>query len=364
MIQSGEPSLIIEDSGLLRLCGTFARPIGLCDLKHNSNRLAYDDSWLVKIEKALGADVERVKVGVIRDIIDPPESPTGLPRTLVDLIICTYAVREQMGLFKLMSEHPMNPGKLDDTAELVRRELPDAETWDAALGLGREVFKFQTSFAIRDVRNVEALAHQLRQRYVDLKESTGGLPSRLVDAGRALQLSEAQVKASKRYQSVRMLDDLVTQHTLEHTALIRATVDAFEDDFARGVVPSLMDVVKDVSEHTGLIKAQVFASGFKSPRPEAQALCEEAQQVLVAVENVTPFKRLSVLQDRLMELLLPTAPAKPAPAPPRAASLERVTVHTPDDLARLGASLSALLQEHASGFVVDVRPLDPTTDES
>jgi hypothetical protein len=322
------------------------------------DHFGHSNHWRDTIDRQLSTDGD-LHVGDLRVIIDPPERPTGVPRVLTDVIICMYALTEQMALLKMGIEHELTPGKLDDSIVLVPRELPNEETWAQALIVAREVFGITQEFGIRDPRNVGLMAAELEGRVEGVRQHADRLPRILVNHGASLGLSQAEVEASKRYTEAVDFRACIQAISGGPTELVNKLVEATQGDSRRAVIGKHLTFVTHHIKLLGGLKWQLFktlsATTFEGATADAATgLVEDARAVFTSAEVVRKLDKLAELEDRALELITDIPKPPPVVKDPPKGHTESKTVGSRAELTALFGELEALLGTHG-GFEVTIR---------
>lgn len=305
---------LVEDHSLRKLAKHYAEAVDIGTM--GENHFVVNDHWRDRIERELGDHDGDLKVGHLRDIIEPPDAPRGTPKVVQDLIICTYAMMEQMALVSMGAEQPMEPGKIHDGAELVRRELPSTATWEAALEVGRDLFGIDEEFPLLSAANVEAFVRQIGEVVGPERMMAYELPRRLEKVARLLGFTEQDLDNSARVDGAHKLREVFEALTGDATAQVESLVLHTQDAFARALIEGQY---KHLQEHTALLQDSLVREAFSiaNSREEdlsdtARTLLEQAREILAEPQHVQDLAGLKDRAQRLFRLLTDTE-SKPEP---------------------------------------------------
>ena len=306
---------LVEDRKTRTLMRHYAAPVELGQM--GEDHFVTEDHWRDRIERALAGHSGPLRVGDLREVLEPEDAQRGTPRLIEDLIICTYAMREQMALVQLDTEQDFDPGGLEDSYELRRRELPDPDAWTRALELGAEVFGITQEFPLLTPASLERFTDLLDDQIGRKRQLAHDLPGQLRAVGALLDLDAQTLDASARMTGARRLRDLLEALTGDPTDRITALVEHARDDLARAQITSQY---RHLREHADLLGDDFIRQtldrvgdlGGALPA-EGQPLLEEARELLQVAQHVRDLARLRELSRRLFELITSAAPKKDAP---------------------------------------------------
>lgn len=351
----------VEDRSLRQLVKGYAEAIGLGTM--GETHFVISATWRDKIERELGSEArEKLTVGRLRDIIEPDDAERGTPRAVIDLVVCTYALMEQMALKTQVGvEQEMTPGKLDDAILLERRELPSVEVWEQALTYGAEIFGVKEEFPLLSAASVEAFCQLIEKHLHPRRALARSLPKNLDEVGAAAGLTPKEMEDSPRYKGARALERLFTAFSGNDTERVNALVLHAQDEFQRAL---LVSQFKHLEEHDRLLSDSLVRQSLAQAHsieskliPEALELLKQSREHLKDAQHVKDLARIKPLSQRLFKLLV-VDPPKPTDGGTGGGNkkVEKTyTIASLDDLEARKAELEALLGQ---GKKLEIRVVD------
>ena len=353
----------VEDKGLRPLVKGYAEAVGLGTM--GETHFVMNQDWRDKIERALAGDDahDKLTVGALRDIIEPEGAQRGTPRTVQDLVICTYALMEQMALKTPVGvEQQMAPGKLDDTIVLERRELPDETIWAHALEFAAEIFGIREEFPLLSAAAVEKLCAMIDAKVTPSRRAARDLPGNLDKIGGVAGLTTREMDDSPRYKGARALEQLFgALATDAHTDRLNAFVLHAQDEFQRALIVSQF---RHLDEHNKLLTDKLLQKSLSranqeesSLSSESRALLGQCRDVLKEAQHVQDLARLGQLTTRLFDLLVESQP-KPTRAKPAAKPRQTARTYQVTSSRELDDRISELKKLLAEGKTLEIHVVD------
>lgn len=313
-IESPERRAFVEDKEIRRNLTRYLVPLKVGEM--GETHFTWSAHWRDLIDGRLKemeqGSRDRVTVSQLRKAIDPPDAPTAIPEYLQDLIITMYAGLENMVLTYGDQATDLEIGKLQGLSVLVRRDLPGEPAWERACGLLQSVFDVKPG-RLRNARNVEKLARELRQSVESDAPAAKQIPEKLVEAGAHLGMTRAEVEETARHQTASLLCALLlaigddAAKTVESIAALR-----WESDDPTALKKQWDQARANLSLMTTL-PWKTFGALQAHGTQVAAGLLEESRAVLSAREYVTPLAGLKDKEARGFEIIVD--PVKPPPPP-------------------------------------------------
>jgi len=160
-----------------KLLKDFAQPLGLLSLAEVVVQL--DPAALKQIEQRRAqANVDGPTVEQVRHYADPART-MGLPTEVVDLIVYTYAAYFGRSFQRGGVAYDVDKlGKIPDDVELVKPELPEADTWHKAIEQAGAFFGVTVTGKALNARNLNEFGRKLNEAVGKL-DAARGLPAQL-----------------------------------------------------------------------------------------------------------------------------------------------------------------------------------------
>ncbi len=330
--------------------------------------------WRDTIERHLGHR-DNVTVGDVRVIIEPPEAPTGTPRVFQDMIIMSYAWLEDMAPVRNGTAVKFEWGKLLDDISLVRRDLPDATAWDAALSHAVQIFGLNIKRRMRNAGNVESLGQMLKKAANSRRQAHEAVTARLHTLGEAMGLSRETLRGADRLQAAAALGQLLqslqqpNKPELDTTASVRALANITDRDRV-ATFKAQLSALKDNQETLSGLDPNILKAGHQRETNDKAigTLMDALRNHLQAHEHVHPLAKGSLQEHykRLTKVLLdvpvpPPPPIKPPVSPggtSNKGAQETVLFEETLNKANLNATiarLKKLVEEHDQALRLVVR---------
>ncbi len=301
-------------------------------------------------------------MGRLRDIIEPDDAERGTPPAVIDLVVCTYALMEQMALKTQVGvEQEMTPGKLVDSILLERRELPSVEVWEQALAYGAEIFGVKEEFPLLSAASVEAFCSLIEAHLKPRRALARSLPKNLDEVGAAAGLTPKEMEDSPRYKGARALERLFAAFTGNDTERVNALVLHAQDEFQRAL---LVSQFKHLEEHDRLLSDSLVRQSLAQAHSieskltdEALELLKQSREHLKDAQHVKDLARIKPLSQRLFKLLVVDPPKPPVGGTGGGnKKVEKTyTIASLDDLQARKAELEELLGQ---GKKLEIRVVD------
>lgn len=271
------------------------------------NRFELKYTWPNRVQQKVDVD-EEVEVGVIYQLIDSPDNPTGLAKPLKDLIVLAIADMEDMVVRRQGQPLDRPPGQLKASDRLVASRLPSEKDWETTKEVADRVFGVHRLEMLHS-RNVQGLVDQLREAAAVRLSEGRQIANRISQAADHFGLDEKEASNTRRWIVARKLRQLLMAFEESEPTDVVEKIGSVDLEGDIGPVARSWESAADNLKLLEAMEWKVFdhvVDQGDEANAAARALVRKARKVLSEPEHSSQLDQLENIQEDLLELVMDT----------------------------------------------------------
>lgn len=261
-----------------------------------------------------GKTDQSIRVGDLREWMEPETEPMGLPKEVQNLVIMSYAVQTNRTFSLHNSFFTPNLTTLPNNAELREQSLPSQTAWEKARYRAQEIFEINVP-SVLNAANIAKLAEALEAESTKSSEKNKNLVSVLSQKAKIIMPSEIDFPRLRTAQLAQELLDSIKHKKNKESIEGFAAVDL--NSVNNSAIKSSLNSISEVSARVETFNFPLI-TGLSSLSDERRFTAENIQDTLTESfrddEYVIPLVSVLTQLERRATKLLIEKPAQIQPS--------------------------------------------------